>query len=74
MTAQEEMKVLMERARKAQKVFETYSQEEVDKVVRAVGRTIYDHAVELAELTMEETKMGTYDSKLAPTTPGVTWK
>ena len=74
MTAQEEMKVLMERARKAQKVFETYSQEEVDKVVRAVGRTIYDHAVELAELTMEETKMGTYDSKLAQNTTGVTWK
>ena len=74
MTAQEEMQVLMANARAAQKEFEKYSQEEVDKVVRAIGRVIYDHAVELAELTMEETKMGTYESKLAQNTTGITWK
>lgn len=74
MTVQKEIEELMQRARKAQKIFETYSQEEVDKIVRAIGRTVYDHAVELAELTMEETQMGTLASKISQNTTGVTWK
>lgn len=49
---------IIERARKAQKEFETYSQEQVDQVVRAAGKAVYDHGEELAVMAVEETKMG----------------
>ena len=73
MTEQEKMQIMVDKSRKAQKIFETFSQEQVDKIVRAVARTIYDNAVELAEMTQEETKMGTLEAKLAQNTGGITW-
>ena len=55
---------LVAKARAAQKVFETYSQEQVDKCVRDIGKTIYDHAVEMAHMAVDETGMGNYESKI----------
>lgn len=52
------------RARKAQREFEAYSQEQVDAVVRIVAKTVYDHAEELAKLAIEETGMGVYSDKV----------
>lgn len=50
-------------ARVAQKEFETFSQEQVDAIVRAVGKAIYDNSEELARDTIDETGMGKYEDK-----------
>ena len=50
-------------AKVAQKEFETFSQEQVDAIVRAVGKAIYDNAEELARDTIDETEMGKYEDK-----------
>jgi succinate-semialdehyde dehydrogenase len=55
---------LMENAREAQRIFETFSQERVDAAVRAVGKIIYDNAEMLARMAVEETKIGNYDDKV----------
>lgn len=56
---------LISTARAAQKEFETYSQEQVDAAVCAIGKAVYDHAEELACLAVDETHMGKYESKIA---------
>jgi len=55
---------MIEKARVAQKAFETYSQEEVDRVVRAIGKAIYDEGDPLAKMAVEETRMGSYEDKI----------
>lgn len=55
---------IIEKARKAQKEFETYTQEQVDAVVKAVGKAVYDNGEELARMAVDETKMGNYDDKV----------
>ncbi len=55
---------IIEKGRKAQKVFETYTQEQVDQVVRAVGKAVYDNGEELARLAVDETGMGNYEDKV----------
>lgn len=57
---------LVERARKAQKEIEYWSQEQVDLMVAAVGWELYkeDNAVQCAELAVRETRMGIYEDKL----------
>lgn len=63
---QEYVKGLVERARKAQAVAETYTQEQVDHLSRAVGWALVqkDTVEQIAKFCLEETRMGTYDSKL----------
>lgn len=56
---------LVERAHKAQQEFESFSQEQVDEIVRALGKVVYDRAEELAKMTVEETGMGVYNDKVA---------
>ena len=57
---------MVERARKAQIIYdERFDQEGVDQVIKAAARTIFDHAEELARLTIEETQMGVYEDKVA---------
>lgn len=53
----------IERARKAQKEFEKFSQEQVDKVVMAIAKTVHDNAEYLAEIAVEETGMGVVADK-----------
>ena len=55
---------IIEKGRKAQQVFEIYNQEQVDQVVRAVGKSIYDNGEELARLAVDETGMGNYVDKV----------
>lgn len=64
MEQKEFMNELLVRARAAQKVFETYTQEQVDAVVRAVGKVIYDNAEMLAEEAVQESHMGNVKSKV----------
>ncbi|MDD2483786.1 MAG: aldehyde dehydrogenase family protein [Eubacteriales bacterium] len=64
MDTKEYVSGLIEKARVAQKVFETYTQEQVDEVVKTVGKAVYDKGEELARLAIDETKMGNYDHKV----------
>lgn len=64
MEAREDVLQMIDRARKAQKEFETYSQEAVDKAVRAIGKVVYDNAEPLARMAVDETGMGVYEHKI----------
>ncbi len=61
----EEIDKMVEKARKAQKIYENhFDQEDVDTVIRLAARAIYDNAEELAKLAVEETEMGVYEDKV----------
>ncbi|MEG0804861.1 MAG: aldehyde dehydrogenase family protein [Lachnospiraceae bacterium] len=55
---------LVERSRKAQKVLATYDQEKIDAIVKMFAKVISDNAESLAELAIEETRMGVYLDKV----------
>ena len=55
---------MIEKARKAQEAFESYTQEQVDEVVKTVGKTIFDNAELLAVEAVEETHYGNVASKI----------
>lgn len=55
---------LVSNARVAQKEYENFTQEQVDTIVREIGKIIYDRAEELAKMAVEETGMGVYDHKV----------
>ena len=59
------IKSYLDRAQTAQREFETYTQEEIDAVVKAVGKVVYQNAQYLAELAVEETGMGLVEDKTA---------
>ncbi|MGI6752486.1 MAG: aldehyde dehydrogenase family protein [Anaerovoracaceae bacterium] len=64
MDAKEYVAGLIKKSRAAQEVFATYNQEQVDKVVRAVGKAVFDKGEELARLAVDETKMGSFEHKI----------
>jgi succinate-semialdehyde dehydrogenase len=76
MNANEHVTQLIEKARAAQKIFEGYSQEQVDAAVRAIGKAVYDEAEPLAKMAVEETGMGNYNDKILKNKgkPKVTWQ
>lgn len=57
--------IMVEKAREAQRVYETFNQEKVDSIVKAIGKVIYDNAEILAKEAVEETRMGVYEDKVA---------
>ena len=52
------VEAMLERARAAQVVLESYTQSQVDTLVRAMGKVIYDNAEILAEEAVRETGYG----------------
>ncbi|HEY8804484.1 MAG TPA: aldehyde dehydrogenase family protein, partial [Clostridium sp.] len=56
---------LMTKARTAQAAIANYSQEQVDELVRVIGKAIYDNAEILAKEAVTETRMGNYEDKVA---------
>ena len=58
------IKNLVERARIAQAKYESFTQQQVDKVVRDIGKFVYDNADALAKMAVEETEMGSYEDKI----------
>lgn len=56
---------MVEKAKVAQAELATYSQEELDAIVKVIGKTVYDNAEELAKMAVEETRMGVYEDKVA---------
>lgn len=55
---------LISNAKSAQAVLEGYSQNQVDTLVRAMGKIIYDNAETLAKEAVEESGSGRVDSKI----------
>ncbi len=64
MEAKEYVLDLIQKGRVAQEEFEKFSQEDVDKAVRAIGKIIYDNGDPLAKMAVEETRMGVYEDKI----------
>ena len=64
MEAKEYVLDLIQKGRAAQQEFEQFSQEDVDKAVRAIGKIIYDNGEMLAKMAVEETRMGVYEDKI----------
>ena len=54
---------MLDKARIALQGIEHYSQEQIDALVRAVGKVVFDNAEELAIDTYEETEMGNIKDK-----------
>lgn len=55
---------LVANARAAQAVFETFSQEQVDVIVKGIGKYVYDNAEMLARMAVDETGIGVYEDKI----------
>lgn len=68
MDVQTMMKDLMEKSRAAQKVLETYTQEQVDELCKAMCIAFKKHAVELSKEVVEETRLGKYEDKIMKNT------
>lgn len=52
------------KARQAQSLFESYNQEQVDALVKAIAKVVYDNAKPFAKMAVEETRMGVYEDKI----------
>ena len=55
---------LVARARAAQAVFESFSQAQVDAIVKGIGKYVYDNAEMLARMAVDETGIGVYEDKV----------
>ena len=55
---------LVAKARNAQIEFESFNQEQVDAIVRDIGKFVFDNAEPLARMAVDETEMGSYDDKV----------
>jgi succinate-semialdehyde dehydrogenase len=62
--ADNEIQDLVVKARKAQKIFEELSQEQVDAIVRDMAKYVYDNAEMLARMAVDETGIGNYEDKI----------
>lgn len=64
MQAKEHISLLVARSRIAQQAFEKFNQEQVDAVVKEIGKVVYDNAVELARMAVDETGIGVFEHKV----------
>ncbi|HEY7673138.1 MAG TPA: aldehyde dehydrogenase family protein [Gammaproteobacteria bacterium] len=62
--ADTEIEQLVSKARAAQAVFEKFSQEKVDAIVRDIAKHVYDNAAPLARMAVDETGIGHYEDKI----------
>ena len=59
-----QVKQLVAKARVAQAAFESFSQEQVDAIVKGIGKYVYDNAEMLARMAVDETGIGVYEDKI----------
>ena len=64
MDNKEYIQLLMKNANAAQIEYEKFNQQQVDAIVKAIARVVYDNAVELARMAFEETQMGVFEDKI----------
>src|SRR5215470_13856969 len=62
--AETQVKQLVAKARTAQAAFESFSQEQVDAIVKGIGKYVYDNAEPLARMAVDETGLGVYEDKI----------
>lgn len=58
------IETLVANAAKAQQELETFTQQQVDALVRTLAKVVYDNAVELARMAADETAMGVFEDKI----------
>ena len=58
------VKELVLKARIAQEAYESFTQEQVDAIVRDIGKFVFDNAETLARMAVDETGMGSYEDKI----------
>lgn len=63
-TNAQELTQKIQQLRKAQEVFATYSQEQVDVIFRAAAMAANDNRIKLAKMAVEETGMGIIEDKV----------
>ena len=60
----EKLEALLSRVREAEKIFATYSQEQVDKIFKAAAIAANKARIPLAKMAVEETGMGVVEDKI----------
>jgi succinate-semialdehyde dehydrogenase len=63
-TTNVQVQELVAKARAAQAAFESFSQAQVDAIVKGVGKYVYDNAEMLARMAVDETGIGVYEDKI----------
>ncbi len=56
---------MIAKARVAQAEYASFNQQQVDEIVRAIAKVVYDNAETLARHAVDETGMGNYEDKVA---------
>ena len=64
LTEDKQIQELVTRAKAAQAKFEFFSQEQVDAIVKGIGKYVYDNADPLARMAVDETGIGVYEDKI----------
>ena len=59
-----ELDELVERVKKAQRIYATYTQEQVDHIFRSVAVAAATHRIHLSKMAVEETGMGVIEDKV----------
>ena len=62
--AQKDFQELLKRVKEAQKIYATYSQEQVDKIFRAAAIAANKNRILLAKEAVQETGMGVFEDKV----------
>src|SRR5205823_8846849 len=62
--ADTQVKQLVAKAKVAQAAFESFSQEQVDAIVKGIGKYVFDNAEMLARMAVDETGIGVYEDKI----------
>ena len=60
----QQLELLIERVKKAQKIYETYTQEQVDKIFKAAATAADKARIPLAKMAVEDTGMGIVEDKI----------
>jgi succinate-semialdehyde dehydrogenase len=63
-SADTEIEQLITKARAAQAIYEKFSQDKVDAIVRDIAKYVYDNAAPLARMAVDETGIGHYEDKI----------
>lgn len=64
----EELDAIIEKVRAAQKIYSTYTQEQVDNIFRAAALAANEERIPLAKMAVEESGMGVVEDKVIKTT------
>ncbi len=63
-TTDNQVQQLVAKGRAAQAAFESFTQEQVDAIVKGIGKYVYDNAEMLAKMAIDETGIGDYNDKV----------